>query len=91
LISNYGVGFNNIDVEYATQKGIVVTNIPNTTREPTAEMAFALLLGVARRISYYDRKMRSAEGLSWEYMLKQVCPYMAKHWVLLVWDASDSR
>lgn len=65
LISNYGVGFNNIDVDYATKKGIVVTNIPNSTREPTAEFAFALLLATGRRIGYYDRKLRTAEGVSW--------------------------
>ncbi len=65
LISNYGVGFNNIDVDYATEKGIVVTNLPNSTREPTAELAFALLLGAARRIGYYDRKLRTPEGVSW--------------------------
>ncbi len=44
LISNFGVGYNNIDVEYATAKGVTVTNIPNSTREPTAEFAFGLLL-----------------------------------------------
>lgn len=65
LISNFGVGFNNIDVDYATRKGIVVTNIPKTTREPTAEFAFALLLGAARRIGYYDRKIRTPQGVSW--------------------------
>ena len=65
LISNYGVGFNNIDIDYATKKGIVVTNIPETTREPTAELAFALLMGAARRIGYYDRKLRTPEGVSW--------------------------
>ncbi|OJV80526.1 NAD(P)-dependent oxidoreductase [Proteiniphilum sp.] len=65
LISNWGVGFNNIDVDYATQKGIVVTNIPNSTREPTAEFAFALLLAAGRRIGYYDRKLRTPEGVSW--------------------------
>lgn len=65
LISNYGVGFNNIDVDYATKKGIAVTNIPNSTREPTAEFAFALLLAAGRRIGYYDRKLRTAEGVSW--------------------------
>ena len=65
LISNYGVGFNNIDVDYASQKGIVVTNIPNSTREPTAEFAFALLLAAGRRIGYYDRKLRTSEGVSW--------------------------
>ena len=65
LISNYGVGYNNIDVDYATKKGIVVTNIPNSTREPTAELAFALLLGAARRIGYYDRELRTPQGVSW--------------------------
>lgn len=65
LISNYGVGYNNIDVDYATKKGVAVTNIPNSTREPTAELAFALLLGTARRIGYYDRKLRTPEGVSW--------------------------
>ena len=65
LISNWGVGFNNIDVDYATQKGIVVTNIPDSTREPTAEFAFGLLMASGRRISYYDRKLRMPEGVSW--------------------------
>ena len=65
LISNYGVGFNNIDVAYASEKGIVVTNIPNSTREPTAEFAFALLMAAGRRIGYYDRKLRTPEGVSW--------------------------
>ncbi|MDR0333580.1 MAG: NAD(P)-binding domain-containing protein [Dysgonamonadaceae bacterium] len=65
LISNYGVGYNNIDVNYATEKGITVTNIPNSTREPTAEFAFALLLAAGRRIGYYDRKLRTPKGVSW--------------------------
>ena len=65
LISNYGVGFNNIDVDYATHKGIAVTNIPNSTREPTAEFAFALLVAAGRRIGYYDRRLRTPEGVSW--------------------------
>lgn len=65
LIANYGVGFDNIDVEYATKKGIVVTNVPNSVTEPTAEFAFGLLLAVARRITYYDRKLRTPEGVSW--------------------------
>jgi lactate dehydrogenase-like 2-hydroxyacid dehydrogenase len=65
LISNYGVGYNNIDVEYATCKGIVVTNIPRTTCEPTAELAFALLLAAGRRIGYYDRKLREHRAIDW--------------------------
>ena len=65
LIANFGVGFNNIDVEYAKQKGITVTNIPHSVTEPTAEFAFALLLSAGRRLGYYDRKIRTPEGLSW--------------------------
>lgn len=65
IISNYGVGYNNIDVDYATQKGIVVTNIPKTTCEPTAELAFSLLLASGRRIGYYDRKLREHKAVDW--------------------------
>ncbi len=65
LIATYGVGFNNIDVPYATEKGVVVTNIPESTREPTAEFAFALMLAAGRRVGYYDRKLRTPEGVSW--------------------------
>ncbi len=65
LISNYGVGYNNIDVDYATRKGIAVTNIPRSTCEPTAELTFALLLAAGRRIGYYDRKLREHKALDW--------------------------
>ncbi len=65
VIANYGVGYNNIDVEYARSKGIAVTNTPYPVTEPTAEMAFALLLAVARRISECDRKLRIPDGLEW--------------------------
>ena len=78
LISNYGVGYNNIDVECATEKGIVVTNIPNTTREPTAECAFGLLLAAGRRIGYYDRKLRSPEGVSWGMYAETGLPVYGK-------------
>lgn len=78
LISNYAVGFNNIDVDYATQKGIVVTNIPNSTREPTAEFAFALLLAAGRRIGYYDRKLRTPEGVSWGVYAESGMPIYGK-------------
>lgn len=65
LISNFGVGYNNIDVAYAKMKNIAVTNIPNSVLEPTAEFAFALLLAAGRRIGYYDRKIRTPQGVSW--------------------------
>jgi len=65
IIANYGVGYNNVDVDYATQCGIVVTNTPDPVVEPTAEHAFALMLAAARRIPECDRKMRIPQGLKW--------------------------
>lgn len=65
IIANYGVGFNNIDVAYAREKNITVTNTPYAVTEPTAEMAFALMHATARRIAECDRKLRSPESLDW--------------------------
>ncbi len=78
LIANYGVGYNNIDVAYATKKGITVTNIPNSTREPTAEFAFGLLMAAGRRIGYYDRKLRTTEGVSWGVYAEAGMPVYGK-------------
>lgn len=58
LIANYAVGFNNIDVAYAHSKGIAVANTPRSVVCPTAELAVALLLDVARRVSEWDRRLR---------------------------------
>lgn len=69
IISNYGVGFNNVDFEYAREKGVMVTNTPDPVVEPTAEMAFALMLATARRVAECDRKLRDAtSGLKWGVM-----------------------
>ena len=68
IIANYGVGFNNVDVDYATQCGIVVTNTPDPVIEPTAELALALMLATSRRIAECDRKMRMPKGLKWGVM-----------------------
>jgi len=68
IIANYGVGYNNVDVAYATQCGIVVTNTPDPVVEPTAELALALMLDAARRLAECDRKMRLPGGLKWGVM-----------------------
>jgi len=68
IIANYGVGYNNVDVDYATECGIVVTNTPDPVIEPTAEHTFALMLAAARRIAECDRKMRIPNGLKWGVM-----------------------
>jgi lactate dehydrogenase-like 2-hydroxyacid dehydrogenase len=68
IISNYGVGYNNIDVNYAARLGMVVTNTPDPVIEPTAELALTLMLAAARRIAECDRKVRLDDGLKWGVM-----------------------
>ncbi|MBP5658604.1 MAG: NAD(P)-binding domain-containing protein [Paludibacteraceae bacterium] len=59
LIANFGVGYNNIDLEACRARGIRVTNTPQPVIEPTAELAFALMICVARRMSEFDRALRN--------------------------------
>lgn len=58
LVTNFGVGFNNIDLDACLERGIRVTNTPQPVIEPTAELAFALMHDVARRTAEFDRKLR---------------------------------
>lgn len=64
IIANYAVGYNNIDVAYATKKGIAIANTPDPVIEPTAELAFGLMIAAARRIAECDRKLRN-DSLTW--------------------------
>lgn len=64
-ISTYSAGVNHIDVAYATRKGIIVTNAPSALTETTADLAFGLLLAIARRIPEGDRMMRRREFRGW--------------------------
>lgn len=59
LIANFGAGYNNIDLDACRERGIRVTNTPQPVVEPTAELAFALMIDVARRVSEFDRAMRT--------------------------------
>jgi glyoxylate reductase len=65
IISNYAVGYNNIDVAFATEKGVMVTNTPGALREATADLSWALIMAVARRIPESDRFMREGKFLGW--------------------------
>ena len=65
VISNYAVGFDNIDVEAATERGIVVTNTPGVLTETTADLAWALLMAVARRIVEADKFTRAGKFKGW--------------------------
>lgn len=68
LISNFGVGYNNIDIRYAREKGIPVCNTPQSVCAPTAELCMALMLGAARRIPELDRRIRNERETLWGVM-----------------------
>ena len=65
FIGNFGVGFNNIDVEAAQQRGIVVTNTPDVLTDATADLALALLLSVARGTGAGERHLRGGFWTGW--------------------------
>ncbi len=67
IISNYAVGFDNVDVEAATERGIVVTNTPSDeVNEAVAEHAWALLMSLARRVVEADESTRRGSYKGWE-------------------------
>ncbi|AFK22214.1 glyoxylate reductase [Pyrococcus sp. ST04] len=69
IVANYAVGYDNIDVEEATRRGIYVTNTPDVLTDATADLAFALLLATARHLIKGDKFVRSGEwkrkGIAW--------------------------
>ena len=62
IIANFGVGYDNIDIEYAKSKHICVTNAPGIATEYTAELAMGLMLDIARKIKENDIKIREKNG-----------------------------
>ena len=65
IIGNFGVGFNNIDIESAKKNEVVVTNTPEVLTDCTADIAMLLLLGVARRGSEGEHHVRNKEWQGW--------------------------
>ncbi|MFP4001123.1 MAG: 2-hydroxyacid dehydrogenase, partial [Thermoplasmata archaeon] len=66
VISNYAVGYDNIDVEAATKRGIAVTNTPGVLTEATAEIAWALMMSVARNVVQGDGFVREDRFEGWD-------------------------
>jgi glyoxylate reductase len=66
VVSNYAVGFNNIDIAAATERGVAVGNTPGVLTDATADMAFALLIAAARRISESQRYVIEGHWKTWE-------------------------
>jgi len=65
VVANFAVGFNNIDVAAATRRRIPVTNTPGVLTDSTADMAWALLMDAARRLSEGDRLVRTRQWTGW--------------------------
>ncbi len=65
IIANMAVGYDNIDVEAATERGITVTNTPGILEETTADTAFMLLLAAARRLGEAERFLRAGKWEAW--------------------------
>src|ERR1035438_6391558 len=66
VVANFGVGFNHIDVAAATARKIPVTNTPGVLTDATADIAFALLMNVARRIGEGERMVRAQQWTGWQ-------------------------
>src|SRR5215475_12897071 len=61
IIARYGIGVDTIDLDAATRAGIIVTNNPTYCVEEVAEHTMALLLACARKVAFYDRRVRAGE------------------------------
>jgi glyoxylate reductase len=71
IVAVAAVGYNIVDVAAATRRGILVTNTPGVLTETTADMAWALMLGVARRVPESDRFVRAGKwtGVYWSQLM----------------------
>ncbi len=69
VVSNYAVGFDNVDVPACTRRGIPIGNTPGVLTDTTADLAFALLMAAARRLPEGDRYVRGGRWKTWGPML----------------------
>ena len=69
VVSNYAVGFDNVDVPACTRRGIPVGNTPGVLTETTADLAWALMMAAARRLPEADRYVRAGKWKTWGPLL----------------------
>ena len=69
IFANYAVGFDNIDLNAAKERGVVVTNTPSVLTNTVAEHTFTLMLAIAHRVAEADRFTRAGKYIGWEPML----------------------
>ncbi len=65
IVANIGVGYNNIDIEEASKRGVLVTNTPGVLTDATADLTMALILSVSRRVVEGDRMVREGGFRFW--------------------------
>ncbi len=69
VVANIAVGYNNIDLRACTSQGVMATNTPGVLDDSTADLAWTLMLGAARRVTELERRVRNGEWTNWR--LKQ--------------------
>ncbi len=71
IVANVAVGYNNVDVAYARSRGIVVTHTPDVLTDAVADLTWAMILGITRRIGEAERLVRRGEWTGWalDFML----------------------
>jgi glyoxylate reductase len=69
VVANVAVGYDNVDVPACTARGVLVTNTPDVLTDATADLAWALLLAAARRVTEGDRFVRAGKFERWDWTL----------------------
>ncbi|HEX7901369.1 MAG TPA: D-glycerate dehydrogenase, partial [Planctomycetota bacterium] len=78
VVSNVAVGYDNVDVPECTRRGVMVTNTPDVLTDATADLAWALLLGAARRVAEGDRYVRAGKFKKWDFYLMRGMDFAGK-------------
>src|SRR4051794_21159367 len=89
-VANYAVGVDNVDLGAATERGVPVGNTPGVLTDATADLAWALMLGVARRLPEAERAARGG-GWSWEPDFLLAATFTAPPSESSAWAASAAR
>ena len=71
VVSNVAAGYDNIEVAACTERGVVATNTPDVLTEATADLAWALLLAAARRVTEGDRFVRAGKWKRWDWTARR--------------------
>ena len=91
ILANYAVGYNNIDLAAAQQRGLIVTNTPDVLTDTTADLTWALILATARRMIEGDVLVRSGKWTGWSPTQLLGAEVSGKILGISAWDGSAKR